>query len=359
MIFPICSGMVRGFSRFVPFLLLGLLRAPTKNSPERVRDTIWTFPEKSGKPPGLETPQFSSHEKCPTQAESAQGFVPWFWSSTLSGSCQGRPQCLSAPTARSFWCHCALKGSALQFCCDLKGVQITKLRFESTAWVMKWAHRRIKVTQKWLKSDLGRPTPKWLKSDSGPYFWVIFDSLLSPLGSLGGGTPESLLGGRPLHKAWVTFYSNLWENHAIWDPRFEISAVTPWYGWCLGVLVLSRVDSKIRTKELHFHAEAPSTGTTICPPKLPPQTKLDLSGHYSDLFSRVLFSSLPRLLATPLPPLFSAHFRPFPPSKSALFCRGKGTAQSLERGRSGMDLSTKFGKEIPSRNLRKKRSVLA
>ena len=58
-IFPISSGMVRGFSRFVLFLFLGLLRAPTRNSPERVRDTIWTFPEKSGKHPGLETPRFS------------------------------------------------------------------------------------------------------------------------------------------------------------------------------------------------------------------------------------------------------------------------------------------------------------
>ena len=58
-IFPICSGMVRGFSRFVLFLFLGLLRAPTRNSPERVRDTIWTCPEKSGKHPGLETPRFS------------------------------------------------------------------------------------------------------------------------------------------------------------------------------------------------------------------------------------------------------------------------------------------------------------
>ena len=58
-IFRICSGTLRGFSRFVLFLFLGLLRAPTRNSPERVRDTIWTFPEKSGKPPGLETPRFS------------------------------------------------------------------------------------------------------------------------------------------------------------------------------------------------------------------------------------------------------------------------------------------------------------
>ena len=58
-IFPICSGMVRGYSRFVIFLFLSLLRAPTRNSPERVRDTIRTFPEKSGKPPGLENPRFS------------------------------------------------------------------------------------------------------------------------------------------------------------------------------------------------------------------------------------------------------------------------------------------------------------
>ena len=35
------------------------IRAPTRNSPERVRDAIWTFPEKSGKAPGLETPRFS------------------------------------------------------------------------------------------------------------------------------------------------------------------------------------------------------------------------------------------------------------------------------------------------------------
>ena len=64
-IFPICSGMVRGFSRFVLFLFLGLLRAPTRNSPERVRDTIWTFPEKSGKHPGLETPRFSFSQATP------------------------------------------------------------------------------------------------------------------------------------------------------------------------------------------------------------------------------------------------------------------------------------------------------
>ena len=59
-IFPIWSGMVRGFSRFVLFSFFGLLRAPTRNSPERVCDTIWTLPEKSGKPPGLETPGLAS-----------------------------------------------------------------------------------------------------------------------------------------------------------------------------------------------------------------------------------------------------------------------------------------------------------
>ena len=41
--------------------------------------------------------------------------------------------------------------------------------------------------------------------------------------------------------------------------------------------------------------------------------------------------------------------------RAALFCRAKGTAQSLKRGRSGMDLPPKFGKEIPSRTLRKKK----
>ena len=58
------------------------------------------------------------------------------------------------------------------------------------------------------------------------------------------------------------------------------------------------------------------------------------------------------------PPLFlpfSRHlFALFSPSKSALFCREKGTEQSLERGSSGMHLATKFEKEIPSRNLREK-----
>ena len=59
-IVPICSGMVRGSSRFVPFpLSRPFRRAPTRNSPERVRDTIWTIPEKSGKHPALETPRFS------------------------------------------------------------------------------------------------------------------------------------------------------------------------------------------------------------------------------------------------------------------------------------------------------------
>ena len=60
--FPDLLGDGPGISRFVPFLFLGLLRAPTRNSPERVRDTIWTFPEKSGKHPGLETPRFSSSQ---------------------------------------------------------------------------------------------------------------------------------------------------------------------------------------------------------------------------------------------------------------------------------------------------------
>ena len=57
------------------------------------------------------------------------------------------------------------------------------------------------------------------------------------------------------------------------------------------------------------------------------------------------------------PPPFSGHlFALCSPSKSALFCRAKGTAQILGRGTFRTHLSTKFGKEIPSRNLREKRS---
>ena len=63
------------------------------------------------------------------------------------------------------------------------------------------------------------------------------------------------------------------------------------------------------------------------------------------------------------PPLFlsfSRHFYPlFLHSKNALFCRGGGTAETSERGSSRIDLLTKFGKEIPSRNLREKRSGFA
>ena len=62
-------------------------------------------------------------------------------------------------------------------------------------------------------------------------------------------------------------------------------------------------------------------------------------------YYRASFFLFAPLLATPLFTLFS-------PSRNALFCRGMGTAQSLERGSLGMDLSKKFGKEIPSRNLR-------
>ena len=55
------------------------------------------------------------------------------------------------------------------------------------------------------------------------------------------------------------------------------------------------------------------------------------------------------------PPLFLPFSQYlFAPSKSAPFCRAKFTAQSLERGRFRMDLSVKFGKEIPSRSLREK-----
>ena len=62
-LFPIGPGIVWGFSRIFPFLFLGLLTAPARNSPERVGKKIRTFPEKIRKPPGLETPRFSFSQR--------------------------------------------------------------------------------------------------------------------------------------------------------------------------------------------------------------------------------------------------------------------------------------------------------
>ena len=84
---------------------------------------------------------------------------------------------------------------------------------------------------------------------------------------------------------------------------------------------------------------------------------LMLNLHYPDLFSRVLFFPFCPLCGPPFFLPFSRHpFAVFFPLKNALFCRAMGTAQSLERGSSRPDLSTKFGKESPSRNLRANRS---
>ena len=100
------------------------------------------------------------------------------------------------------------------------------------------------MTQKWLKSGSGRPTPKWPKSDSGP----IFESFLSYLGSLWGGalgvTFESLLGhfnpfwvsvdlgARPLHnpnrrlfKAACASLAGMNEGFASRSPCRGISSV--------------------------------------------------------------------------------------------------------------------------------------
>ena len=100
-IFPICSGMVRGmfrgFSRLVLFLFLGLFTAPTRNSPERVCDTIWTFPEKSGKPPGMETPCLASlkngREYHPNTNDGRRTLFSLVANSELH--CRGRCRCNS------------------------------------------------------------------------------------------------------------------------------------------------------------------------------------------------------------------------------------------------------------------------
>ena len=57
--FPDLLGMVRGFSRLVLFLFLGLLRVPTRNSPERSAKQSGPFPQKVGNPRAWKPPRFS------------------------------------------------------------------------------------------------------------------------------------------------------------------------------------------------------------------------------------------------------------------------------------------------------------
>ena len=58
---PIFPGIVRGFSQFVLVLFLGRRTAPTTFSPERVSNTIRTFPKKNVGPPRF---TFSQVQKC-------------------------------------------------------------------------------------------------------------------------------------------------------------------------------------------------------------------------------------------------------------------------------------------------------
>ena len=53
---------------------------------------------------------------------------------------------------------------------------------------------------------------------------------------------------------------------------------------------------------------------------------------FPDLFSRILFSFLPLLLATPLPPLFSAHFPHFFALEKCSVLQSKGRSAELGEG---------------------------
>ena len=72
--------------------------------------------------------------------------------------------------------------------------------YTETQKELKWPKTDSKVTR-------NRPTPKWpqnwLKSDSGPYFRVDFESLLSRLKSLWGGTPGVTFVNPDLANLWV------------------------------------------------------------------------------------------------------------------------------------------------------------
>ena len=72
--FPDLLGDGPGIFPICPFPLSWPIKSTYEEQPERVRDTIWTFPEKSGKPPGLETPRFSFSQ--PTEGLLA-GVLSW------------------------------------------------------------------------------------------------------------------------------------------------------------------------------------------------------------------------------------------------------------------------------------------
>ena len=114
-----------------PFLFLGLLRAPMRNSPKRVRDTVWTFPDKSGKPPGLEPPRFSFSQFRLCQTQSRKYAINNFSiniSGALGGWSGGSHQIISVTSGsanRSFFrlpeegrdhCHCAVESSSGHSC---------------------------------------------------------------------------------------------------------------------------------------------------------------------------------------------------------------------------------------------------
>ena len=54
--------------------------------------------------------------------------------------------------------------------------------FAETQKELKWPKSDSKVTP----ADRPQSDPNWLKSDSRPQLWIVFESLLSPLGSLWG-----------------------------------------------------------------------------------------------------------------------------------------------------------------------------
>ena len=142
-IFPICSGMVRGFSRFVLFLFVGLLTAP--NSPERVRDTIWTFLEKSGKPPGLETPRFSFSQEVSGPSER-RDTLPW----SLVSHRHICGYLILQHTARYLQ-----KTSTTEFC-DAIATSITQ--YEEYHW---WASKAFTLISHLLKIPILRVFPKF------------------------------------------------------------------------------------------------------------------------------------------------------------------------------------------------------
>ena len=114
------SRFFLGFSRFVrdsseifpicPFPLSRPINGAYKEQSRKVRDSIWTFPEKSGKPPVLETPRLSFSQNSGKKNSTNINFLVLISCKHPSPLLSGWPGAkkflptTAATGIRTFWC---------------------------------------------------------------------------------------------------------------------------------------------------------------------------------------------------------------------------------------------------------------